>query len=64
MSVKLALQTAQNAVLDIRISYTEYVAEGRCSNWDEYIRSAGAISALDRVSMALEDLIADRDSID
>ena len=64
MSFKLALQTVEKEVSNIRKSYTDYISDGRCSAWGEYTSHVAAIAALDRVTQTLEDILANRDNID
>ena len=64
MSYKLALQDVKKAVQNIRHDHTEYISEGRCSDWGEYTSHVAAIAALDRVTQTLEDILANRDSVD
>ena len=64
MSFKLALQTVEKEVSNIRKSYTDYISDGRCSDWGEYTSHVAAIAALDRVTQTLEDILANRDTVD
>ena len=40
----------------LKNEHVVYSGEGRCSNWDEYTRISGAISAIDRVLTIVEEL--------
>lgn len=39
----------------LRAEHVSFSGEGRCSNWDEYTRVSGAISAIDRVLTIVEE---------
>ena len=64
MSYKLALQDVKKAIQNIINDHTDYISEGRCSDWEEYIRHVAAIAALDKVNLSLEDILALRDTVD
>ena len=48
------IDDAIKAVVQIRAEHVEYAGIGRCANWDEYTKLAGAVMAFDKVLAELE----------
>ena len=55
MSYVNALQSIRKALNEIIEDYTTHIAEGRCENWEEYVRFSGSVAALRRVERMMED---------